>query len=197
RGTVKEKVGGFFGGIREAGAGLLEFGSKIGMTIMGVQMMATMFLGATEAAGKMIGDFQQQMTKLVTTAGESQNNIKGVGNGILAMAGPTGTAVKALGDAMYWVESGGAHGAAGLEDLKIAAMGAKAENADLTDVTKALMFTLNNYAGTGLTAAQAMNTLITATGEGELTLQGLASAVSNVMPTAKSFGISLTDVTAG
>jgi len=196
-GTVKEKVGGFFGGIQEAGAGLLEFGSKIGMTIMGVQMMATMFLGATEAAGKMIGDFQQQMTKLVTTAGESQNNIKGVGNGILAMAGPTGTAVKALGDAMYWVESGGAHGAAGLEDLKIAAMGAKAENADLTDVSKVLMFTLNNFGSTGLTAAAAMNTLIAGVGQGSMTLQGLSGAISNVMPTARTFGISLTDIVAG
>src|SRR2546421_2705113 len=193
---MKERTIGFFGGIMEAGKGLLDFGSKLGMTILGIQGTVSMFTSISEKVGGMIGDYQQNLTKLTTTAGESQRDIAMVGKGMLDMAGPTGTSVKALGDAMYWVESGGAHGKKGLEDLKIAAMGAKAENADLTGVTKALMFTLNNYGDTGITAAQAMNTLITATGEGELTLQGLAGAVSNVMPTAKAFGISLTDVTA-
>jgi TP901 family phage tail tape measure protein len=196
-GGMKERASGFFGGIMEAGKGLLDFGSKLGMTLMGVQMMASMFMGAADSVGKMIGDYQQGLTKLTTTAGESAGNLKMVGDGMLAMAGPTATSVKSLGDAMYWVESGGAHGKKALEDLKIAAMGAKAENADLTDVTKALMFTLNNYGSTGLTAAGAMNTLITAVGEGSLTLQGLTSGISNVMPTANAFGISLTDVAAG
>jgi TP901 family phage tail tape measure protein len=196
-GRVHEASSGFFGGLKAGVGGLLEFGSKVGMTVLGIQTMVTMFMGAADAAGKMIGDFQQQMTKLTTTAGESQSNIKMVGEGILQMAGPTATSVKQLGDAMYWVESGGARGKKALEDLKIAAMGAKAENADLTDVTKALMFTLNNYGDTGLTAAGAMNTLITAVAGGSLSLQDLSSGISNVMPTAHAFGISLTDVAAG
>jgi len=195
--TGEKSTGGFLSGITGAASGLLDFGMKASMTLMGVEMLGGMFMKVATAAGDMIGNFQQQMTKLTTTAGESTDKIKMVGDGILAMAGPTATSVKSLGDAMYFVEGGGAHGKKALEDLRIAAMGAKAENADLTGVTKALMFTLANYADTGLTAAGAMNTLITAVGESNMTLQDMSGAISNVMPTAHAFGISLTDVTAG
>lgn len=190
-------TGGFLSGIKGAAGGLLDFGMKASMTLMGVQMLGGMFMNVAKAAGDMVGGFQQQLTKLTTTAGESTDKIKMVGDGILAMAGPTATSVKDLGAAMYFVEGGGAHGKKALEDLRIAAMGAKTENADLTGVTKALMFTLANYSDTGLTAAGAMNTLITATGESNMTLQDMSGAISNVMPTAHAFGISLADVTGG
>lgn len=167
------------------------------MATAGAEIATAALIGVGVASTKMAGDFQQSMTKLTTTAGESKNAIGMVSQGVLDMASQVGTSAQTLGDAMYWIESGGAHGAAGLNDLKIAAMGAKAENANLDDVAKALMFTLNNYAGTGLTAAQAMNTLIAGVGNGEMSFQDLSTAVSNVMPTAKTFGISLTDVVAG
>ncbi len=194
---AREHVSGFFSSLAEAPGKLMELGQKFGFAVFGVEQLTRAFVGVGDAAGKMIGDFQQQMTKLVTTAGESQGNLKMVGDGILNMAGPTATAVKDLGDAAYWVESGSAHGSAALTDLKIAAMGAKAENANLTDVTKALMFTLNNFKDTGLTAAGAMNTLIAGVGHGEMTMQNLSTAISNVLPTAKTFGISLTDIVGG
>jgi len=159
----------------------------IGVAAVGVGVVTT----------KLSGDFQQLMTKLTTTAGESTDKIKMVGQGILDMSVQVGTGALKLGDAMYWIESGGVHGAKALTDLKIAAMGAKAENANLNDVSKVLMFTLNNFSDTGLTAASAMNTLIAGVGNGEMTLQGLSGAISNVMPTAKTFGISLTDIVAG
>ena len=190
------RSGGFLSGIMGAAGGLLDFGSKVGMAVMGMEMIGGMMGQVITAASNTIGNFQQQLTKLVTTAGESQNNIKAVGQGMLAMTGPTATSITDLGTAMYWVESGGAHGAQGLTDLKIAAMGAKDENANLTDVAKTLMFTLNSYAGTGLTASAAMNTLIAATGQGEMTLQGLSSAISNVLPASSKLGVSLTDTTA-
>lgn len=167
------------------------------MAVAGAEIATAALIGVGVASTKMAGDFQQSMTKLTTTAGESKNAIGMVSQGVLDMASQVGTSAQTLGDAMYWIESGGAHGAAGLNDLKIAAMGAKAENANLDDVAKALMFTLNNYAGTGLTAAAAMNTLIAGVGNGEMSFQDLSTAVSNVMPTAKTFGISLTDVVAG
>src|SRR5258708_38300087 len=112
----------------------------------------------------MAGDFQVKRTKLYPTAGESFKNLTMVGNGILAMAPQVGTSVKALGDAMYWIESSGLHGAAGLAALRLAAEAAKAENANLTDVSRPLGASLNAYECVGLTDAKVMNILTAARG---------------------------------
>src|SRR5258708_9614635 len=144
----------------------------------------------------MAGDFQVQMTKLYTTAGESFKNLTMVRAGILALAPQVGTSAKALGDAIYWIESSGRHGAAGLAALRLAAEAAKAENANLDDVSKALGGSLNAYAGYALSDAQIMNILTASTGQGMLTFQGLATSLSNVLPASAKFHISLTDATA-
>ncbi len=147
-------------------------------------------------AAKAAGNFQAGLTRLYTTAGESSSKLGMVSDGILAMSVAVGTGAQKLLDAMYWVESAGFHGAAGLSVLKIAAMGAKAENASVTDVVKVLTSALNAYAGTGLTAATAMNTLIAATSVGKMTLGDLANAVASVLPATAKFHISLVDTTA-
>src|SRR5258708_4266409 len=113
------------------------------------------------------------------------------------MGSEGGKGAMQLVQGMYWIESGGAHGAAGLNDLRIAAEAAKAENSNLNDVARALMGTLNAYKGSGLSAAQAMNILIASTANGMMTLQELSGSISNVLPAAAKFGISLIDIGAG
>jgi len=172
---------------------------KAQVALLAVAAAAAIVAGAIAvgvAAAKMAGDFQAGITRLFTTANELKSNLSMVGAGVLSMAGQVGTGAQQLLQAMYWVESGGYHGAAGLNVLRIAAMGAKAENANVTDVAKVLTFALNAYAGTSLGAAGAMNTLIAATSRGEMTLQDLSTAVSNVLPASAKFKISLIDVTA-
>src|SRR2546423_13186435 len=108
-GGMKERVSGFFGSVAQAPGKLMDLTQKFGFAAFGIEQ----FIGAGERAGevvsKMVGDFQQQMTKLTTTAGESESNIKAVSNGILAMAGPPAFYVKGFWDAMSWLETGGFH----------------------------------------------------------------------------------------
>lgn len=160
--------------------------------VAGAAIAAT--VGVIGKTVQMAGDFQVQMTKLYTTAGESLSNLTMVGNGILDMAPQVGTSVTDLGDAMYWIESAGLHGQKGLDALRIAAQGAKAEGAKLTDVAKALGAALNAYSGYGMTNAQVMNILIAATGQGMMTMQQLSLSLSNVLPAAATFHISLSDI---
>ncbi len=186
------------GAASKAASGTLDILGKVGSFAFdalktGAEAVAVVGVAATFLAGK----FQVEMTKLQTTAGELHSNLKMVGNGILDMAGQVGIGALKLGDAMYWIESGGAKGAAALTDLKIAAEGAKAEGSNLDDVAKALMGTLNAFKGTGLTAAEAMNVLINSTANGMMTLQDLSNAMSNVSPVAAKFGISVIDIGAG
>src|SRR5260221_716781 len=124
-------------------------------------------------AAKAAADFQQNLLKLYTTAGEAKTALASVGQGILTMSTQVGTGANELLKAMYFVESAGFHGAAGLTVLKIAAEGAKAENSDLIGVAHALTGVLVTYASTGITAAQAMNVLIGSVSQGSTTLNDM------------------------
>lgn len=150
--------------------------------------------GAAVAAGikfvGMAGDFESSQTRLATSAGESKDNLAMVGNGVLKLAGDVGDSTKELEAGMYTVESAGFHGKAGLDVLKSAAEGAKAENADLATVANAVTSGLNAY---GVTAEQAgqksvamTNQMIAAVGAGKMTMEELAGSLSAVLPTAAS-----------
>jgi len=147
---------------------------------------------------KAAGDFQAQMVRLVTSAGETgtrvSGNLKIVSDGILAMAGPVGTTVEALGKAMYTVESGSFHGADALKVLRAAAEGAKAEGADLTKVTNAVTTALVDYHLDAGNAADVTSKLVAATAAGKTTFEGLTGALHSVLPAAAAAGISMEDV---
>lgn len=153
---------------------------------------AVMDIGVT--AAKAAGDFQQSMTTLVTSAGESRANIKMVSDGILQLSTDTATSTDQLVKGMYFIESSGMHGADGLLVLKAAAQGAKTENADLTTVAKALSTVMSDYHMPASQAAEAMNGLIAAVQHGKTTLQDLSSAMGAVLPIASSLHIPFAQV---
>jgi TP901 family phage tail tape measure protein len=170
---------------------------KVGSLVAGGLLVAgTAALAFGVASTKMAGDYQQNVTKLYTTAGEFKDNLQMVGDGMLKMSTQVGTGALKLSEAMYWIESGGLHGKRGLEALRVAAQAAKAENADLDKVSVALVASLNAYAGQGMTDVQVMNTLTAATSQGMMTFEGLAGSLHNVLPASAKFHISLKDVTA-
>lgn len=146
-------------------------------------------IGLGAQSVKMAGDFQSGMVKLTTTAGESKANLKLVSDGILNLATQTGTSTQQLSDAMYHVESAGFHGAQGLNVLKMAAQAAKAENADLVGVSNALVGVMNSYHIPANQAANAMNGIVAAVAGGNMTLQELSSAMSQVAPQAAALHI--------
>ncbi len=191
---------GLTGGLRTAASALSGFaGSAPGLLGgVGIALVAAtaITVGLGVASVKAAGDFQQSVTKLYTTAGESKNNLQMVGDGILNMSASVGTGSQKLVEAMYWIESAGLHGSQGLEALRVAAEAAKAENANLDQVSIALAASLNAYAGQGMTAVQVMNTLTAATGQGMMTFEQLSGSLKNVLPASAKFGISLKDVTA-
>lgn len=169
--------GGALGGIATAGAAA-----------------AVAVVGIGVASIKAAGDFQQSMSLLVTSAGESQKNIQMVSDGILKMSVDTGTSTKQLGAGMYYVESAGYHAADALKVLGAAAMGAKTENADLDTVSKALTTTMTDYHMSAGQASQAMNGLIAAVQNGKTNLKELASSMGAVLPIASAMHIPFAQV---
>lgn len=172
--------------------GLLKFG----------KIAALAAAGATIAAVKMAGDWQQSMIKLTTSAGEAGGVIHGkltgeianVSDQMLKMSVATGTSTKQLADAMYLVESAGYHGAAGLNVLKIAAEGAKAEGANVSTVANALTTLLHDMGMKATDATSGMNMLIATVARGKTTMDATAGAMGDMLAAAHGVGDSAPDI---
>ncbi|MGH7721507.1 MAG: phage tail tape measure protein, partial [Candidatus Dormibacteria bacterium] len=100
--------------------------------------VATVAIGIGAVTTDMAAKFQTSMTLLETGAGEAEANLKGVSDGILAMAPQVGVMPAELASGMYLIESAGYHGAAGLTVLRTAAEGAKVGGADMATVADVL-----------------------------------------------------------
>ena len=180
-----------------AGAGITIEG--VAASISGAAGLITLATGAiaavfTGVGVKAAGDFQSALTALATGAGESESNLKMVGDGIQQMAIETGTGLKQLTDGMYMIESSGIHGADGLKVLQAAAEGAKVGSADLGTVANALTTVLTDYHQPASMAAADTSALIATVASGKTHLQDLASALGAVLPVASHLGVTFPQV---
>lgn len=168
--------------------------SGLGNAVTALAAVGVATVAAGVAAVKMAGDFEQGLTALQTGAGESAKNLAMVGDGIKKIAEDTGTSTKSLESAMFMVESSGAHGAAGLTELSIAAEGAKTDNADLTATTMALTGVMTDFHLPASDAAGAMNEIIASAKDGKMHMEDLASSLGAVLPVAENAGLKFADV---
>lgn len=167
---------------------------KLGKLGMAGLVVSAALVGTGVAAVHMAGNFQESMTQLVTGAGESQQNLQLVSDGVLKMASDTGESTNQLSQGLYMIESAGYHGQAGLNVLESAAEGAKVGAADLGTVADATTTVLNDFGSSGINANQTVNLLIATVASGKTHMQDLAGSLSQVLPTAASAKVSLESV---
>jgi phage-related protein len=204
--TLRAVTAPFTRAMAEAKGSGEAFGAKVGglSGAMATLGKTTLIAGAAFAgiSVKMAGDFQASMLRLKTSAGETGDlvnnkltgNLKLVSQGLLKMAVDTATSTKQLASGMYMVESAGFHGAKGLQVLRAAAEGAKAEGADLGTVTNALTTLIKDFPALAGSPVQAMNQLITTVSHGKTTMQDLAGALHSVLPIAAAAKLSYAEV---
>lgn len=176
------------------GSGFMAGMSKVGMSLFAIRGGISMVQNAFQQATGPFGNFQEQMTQLVTGAGESESALAGVQQGIESMSVATGTSTDQLSAGMYMIESAGYHGAQGLAVLQAAAEGAKVGGADLATVANAVTSALNAYGLQGKDAASITNQLIATVAAGKMHMQDLANALSAVLPVAAAAHISYAQV---
>src|SRR5258708_4809759 len=155
----------------QAEAGLASLHKNVALAAIGFGVIVVAAAAAGVAAAKMAGDFQKGLYTLVTGAGESQKNIGMIGAAIKDMAVQTGTSTKELISGLYMINSAGYRGAEGLNVLKVAAEGARAENADLGVVSDALTTIMRDYPHVLNGAAGAVNHALSHRRNGETHLQ--------------------------
>ncbi|MFE8944494.1 phage tail tape measure protein [Streptomyces sp. NPDC007856] len=179
-------------GADAAGAGAFKrTGLMAKAAVVGIGIAAA---GVAIHTAKMAGDFQQQMTRVRTGAGESAKNMKMVGDGVLAMAGQVGQSTDELTKGLYMTESAGYHGADALKVLKTAAMGAKVGAADLNTTTDAATTAMNAYKLGAGSVTDVMNSLIATEAEGKTNLEALAGSMSTILPVAAAAHVGLHEV---
>src|SRR5579859_6732435 len=176
------RMSGALGAITKVGLGLGAAVVGIGVTSVG-----------------MAAKFQSSMETLHTQAGVAQNQIAGLSNGVLSLAGQVGFAPDSLAQALYHIESSfasvGITGPKALDLLKVAAEGAAVGHADLVDVTNALDAAVVSGIPGVENLNQAMGILNATVGAGDMTMQDLANAFgTGVLASVKGFGITITDV---
>ncbi len=142
----------------------------------------------------MAADFQTQMTRVQTGAGELASNMSLVSHGVLTMAGQVGQSTHELTSGLYMVESAGYHGADALNVLRISAEGAKVGAADMASVTDAVTTALNAYKMSASETTHVMNALVGTEAEGKTNMEALASSMSSILPVAASAHVGLYEV---
>lgn len=178
-------------------AGISKQAEGLGGTMAKMGRYSVEALGAIAAESvRMATTYESVTTRLVTSAGEQNKNLKMVQDGMLNMAGQVGVSAIDLAKAMYYVESAGFHGADALTALKAAAQGAAAEGADTTTVVKAMTDVLVDYHLKASDAADVTSKMITAVSFGKTSLQEFSGAFASIVPAASAAGISFNDVAA-
>ncbi|MFI1520651.1 phage tail tape measure protein [Kitasatospora cineracea] len=175
-----------------AGAGAF---ARTGM--VGKAAIAGLGLAAFETGKKAVeaaGDFEFQMTRVRTGAGEAAANMKQVSDGVLGMAGEVGQSTEHLTAGLYMVESAGYHGSAALEVLKNSAEGAKVGAAELGTVADAVTTGLNAYGMGAEHAAEVTNALVATEASGKTNMEALAGSMSKILPTAAAAKVGLNEV---
>ncbi|GAA4626868.1 hypothetical protein GCM10023196_036870 [Actinoallomurus vinaceus] len=184
--VLRATASSLYGGMQELGKGVLLAGAAF--TAYGVKSAA---------------DFQTQIMRLKTSAGETGDliggrftgNLRTASDALLKMSVETGTSTKELTAGMYMVSSAGYTVAkGGLTVMGVAARGARAEMAPLRDVTNALTTVMRDYNVQPREAARVMNAMTVTVGQGKMAMADFAAAISTVSPLAAQAHISFAEL---
>ncbi|WP_307795162.1 phage tail tape measure protein [Actinacidiphila acididurans] len=176
---------------REGGGNMARLGAVSKAALAGIGVAAGVAVAKTV---HMAADFQQQMVRVRTGAGELAKNMATVSRGVLQMAGEVGQSTEQLTAGLYTTESAGYHGADALKVLETAAKGAKVGNAELATVTDAATTALNAYHLKASDVTAVMNALVATEASGKTNMEALAGSMASILPVASAAHVGLYEV---
>lgn len=162
---------------------------SIGLPLTGMQTLGAAAGIAGIAAVHMASEFDDAMTKLISQVGISREEMEGLKEDVLDMAGSVGRSPQELAEALFFVESAGFRGDEAMQILDASAKAAAIGMGETKSIADALTSALNAYAGTGLTAAHATDVMVAAVREGKFEGAALAPVLGQLLPMASQLGI--------
>jgi TP901 family phage tail tape measure protein len=153
-------------------------------------------VGAAYAAVQFGGDFETQMTRVITLAGASRAEVDSLRSQVLALGPATGIGPDELAKGLFVLESYGLKGADAMTVLTTAANMSALGMGTTTDVARALTGVLFAYKNENLSAADAGDILTKAVQVGNMKIDELIPSIAMVNPIAAAMGVKFEDVAA-
>lgn len=170
-------------------------GSKAAKGIaVGAGAAAAAIAGVGIAAAKTATGFESSMSKIVGLVGIAADEVEGMKERTLELAGETARAPQELADALFFITSAGLRGAEAMDALEASAKAASAGLGATQDVAFAAVSAVNAYGAENLNAAQAVDILTNTVRQGNVEAADVAGVLGNVIPIASELGISFDQV---
>lgn len=181
------------GGLQGFNAGAARLGSAL------TRSVTLPMLGLGGVSLKLASDFNTAMGRvagLTTIAGKSGYSIDELSTKLLNLAQVVPTAPTELANSLYYAGSAGLSASQAMKVVELSAKGAAIGMGSAADISKVLIFALNNYAKEGLTASHAMDVLTEGIKRGTAEPEEMAIALGRVLPVAQDAGIAFDTVVA-
>lgn len=181
--------------VATAGSNLQQVGGKIsGIGDKLTKSVTLPIVAVGAAATKMSMDFDNSFTTMRTLAGLSGDEVDGLKDSVLGLAGETGRGPQELAEALYFLRSSGLEGAAAMDALEVSAKASAAGLGDTQVIADAVSSAMLGYAESGLKASEATDVLIATAKAGKAEPAELAAQMGRLIPTAAELGITFADV---
>lgn len=173
--------------------------TKVGTTMqtIGKRMSTWLTLpivGVGAVATKMAMDFDTAFGQIQALTNVSAQDIDGLKESVLDLAGTTATAPQELAEALYFAASAGLDSAAAMDVVTSAAQASASGMGQTQDVVRVLAAALNVYGESNLSAADAADILTAAVQEGAAAPEEYAESLGRVIPIAAQMGIGFDEV---
>lgn len=141
--------------------------------------------------------FQATMTRTVTLAGATEEQMHAASEEILNVSAALGQGPQELAEALYFTESAGIDAAHAMDVVKVAAKASAVGLGETEVIADALTSVLNAYGEENISAAQAADILTAAVRDGKGEADAIAGAIGRVIPVASEMGVGFDQVAAG
>ena len=193
--SIGANLSGLQRGLKIAQRSLRKFGSQAKRIGSNITSSVTLPFAAAGAAGvKMATDLEGSFSKienLVGITGKALDDFKASVKGVSA---ETGKSQQELSEALFTVSSAGLRGAEATEVLERSAKASAIGLGDTQQIAQALTGVMQAYSSSGMTAAQATDTLTAIVREGNLEAEALAPTLGRVVGIASQLGVSFEEV---
>lgn len=187
-GGATAKMEAFRAKTEKVGQGL----SKTGKSLTRSVTLPLVALGT--AAVYTATQFESSMSKIVGLVGIAADEVDGMRDSVLALAGQTAKSPQELADALFVVTSAGLRGEDALGALESAAQASAAGLGDTADIARALAGAMNAYGADVLSAAEATDVIVATARAGNFETSQFAGAIGRVLPFAKQAQASFADM---
>jgi TP901 family phage tail tape measure protein len=184
-------------GAEKSISGFNASASRIGGALTRSLTLPLLALGGV--ALKLASDYDSAIGRvagLTTVLDSGKHTIGEVSNDLLKLSQIVPTAPTELANAFYFAGSAGLGFAQAMDVVTLSAKGAAIGMGNAADISKILIFAINAFKGTGLTAAHAMDVLTAGIKAGTAEPNDMAIALGRLLPIAREAGVTFDDVVA-